>query len=188
MGHLNDEERLLQNQQSQVIIDTGQSISHERNEIGENLLEKQRPDKKTVIRKKLSTLNLFRDAVVIERREEKPGELRLPAMPAFNDYASAYRDTGFQFSPSAKERLKILGDGRKKRALSNVLLRRPEEPETEKILIQKPVEDALELTDEKLVVRREERLHQRKVQSDKKQILRSGARKGNKEASEGEDP
>ena len=77
MGHLNDEERLLQNQQSRVIIDTGQSISHERNEIGENLLEKQRPDKKTVIRKKLSTLNLFRDAVVIERREENPGELRI---------------------------------------------------------------------------------------------------------------
>lgn len=156
MGHLNDEERLLQNQQSRVIIDTGQSISHESSEISGTLLEKQRPDKKKAIRKKLSALNLFRDAVVVERREEAPGELRLPAMPAFNDYASAYRDTGFQFSPSSKERLKILGDGRKKRALSNVLLKRSEEPEPEKLLIQRPVEDALELTDEKLVVRLEE--------------------------------
>ena len=103
----------------------------------------------------LSSLTLFRDAIVINENREEIGQLILPAEPRLGDIKTAREHADFTLSDSPRERNRILEESKKKRRLTiqarsqnqdNIPLMR--HPLTEK--------DALKLSDEKLLLRSEQ--------------------------------
>ena len=66
----------------------------------------------------LSSLTMFRDAVVINDNREEVGQLNLPEIPELGDIKRAREKTDFTFSDSPRERNRILEESKKKRRMT----------------------------------------------------------------------
>ncbi|MBQ1526816.1 MAG: hypothetical protein IIZ75_06755 [Lachnospiraceae bacterium] len=102
---------------------------------------------------KLSTLRLFRDAVVIEDRREQIGQLNLPKFPKLGDIRKAWENTEFVLTDSVKERTKILEDSKRKRFMSIKARNIQKEDNGLRTVLTLSSKDVVKLTDEKFLTR-----------------------------------
>ena len=140
-----------QNAPGSPVLMPGLSRQEERISLSPLQIQRQR----TIQNRQLSSMRLFRDALVIEQNEEELSGLKLPPIPAYRDVKKAYEDTDFAITDSPKERTKLLNESKKKRRLTNFLKGQSEESGELRLKQRLAPKEVCKLTDEKLLVRLE---------------------------------
>ena len=145
-GHMQDDDLISVNSRIDQISETNQI-----DQININMTGQLRTRQ---LNEKMSTLKMFRDAVVVDvKTEEEVGQLNLPKIPHLSNIKKAWEKTDFAFTDSPKERSKLVEQSKRKRSLT--LMVRAELKREDRIIMGHTLaqKDVVKLSDEKLYTR-----------------------------------